>query len=104
MDANFFWVELFVGSLLRFAFQKAKSVAKRVGTERRRSMLGIFKKLFFSRTCPYRLVKRGLQIVDVKIQVHWRPVTIIVSHIACMRRGSALLRFFQQSDRRGSSL
>jgi hypothetical protein len=86
------------GPLFRPALKKAEAVAERIGAERRRAVIGVLDELLFHRPCAHRLVERALQVVDMKVQMHGRPVTIVASHLPGMRRGFGSLALFEQGD------
>src|SRR5579871_1062189 len=79
-------------------------MAERIGTERGRSMLRVLEESLFGRPGPDCFLERGPYILDVKIQVHGRPVPLVAPDVPRIRRGFALLALLEQRDRRVAGL
>ena len=60
----------------------AEAVAERIATERHRHRPFVSKLVFDESALRANLLERGVEVVDVNVDVHRSPVTLVAAHIA----------------------
>ena len=73
-------------------------MAKRVGAESRQSVVRVIELLLLVRPGLQHLESR-CKVINMEVQVHGRPVAIVVAHVSSIGRGFRVLALLGQRDR-----
>jgi len=73
-------------------------VAKRIAAKSGRPVLGVFKHLLLHGTSIEGPRQSRFKIVDMDVEMHGRPVALVVARLLRVNRGSGAPPFLQQAD------
>src|SRR5262249_58312598 len=81
-------------------FHDAETIAERIAAKRDRWVPTTFEFLLTFRAGVHCLCQKGFKIVDVKVNMNWRPVSFISANFVRSLRRFATSRFLDQADLR----
>src|SRR6185312_1037513 len=82
---------------------ETEAMAKRIAAERSRPVLGVLKHLFLLGTSIERPRQGRLKIINMNVEMHGRPVSLVSARLFRVSRGSGACPLLQQADLRVAS-